>query len=63
MNQKKVRHLIWTGIEKFCGQCGHSLTEEAKAQEDDISHQLHTLFAENPKHQPLFTELMKELKR
>jgi hypothetical protein len=48
---------------KFCGQCGHSLTDEAKAQVDTISQQLHTLFVENPKAQPLFTQLLKELKQ
>jgi integrase/recombinase XerD len=48
---------------KFCGQCGLSLTEDAKAQVDDISQQLHSLFAENPKAQPLFAELLKELKQ
>jgi site-specific recombinase XerD len=47
---------------KFCGQCGLSLTEDAKAQVDNISQQLHSLFAENPKAQPLFTQLLKELK-
>jgi len=47
---------------RFCGQCGRSLTEDAKMQVDEISQQLHTLFAENPKAQPLFSELLKELK-
>jgi integrase len=48
---------------KFCGQCGHSLTEDAKAQVDNVSQQLHALFAENPRAQPLFAELLKELKK
>ncbi|MFA4876634.1 MAG: zinc ribbon domain-containing protein [Methanoregula sp.] len=34
---------------KFCGQCGHSLTEDAKMQVDTVSQQLHELFAENLK--------------
>jgi uncharacterized OB-fold protein len=48
---------------KFCGQCGLSLTEEAKVEVENISQQLKTLFVENPKAQPLFIQLLKELKQ
>lgn len=46
---------------RFCGQCGHSLTEEAQMQVDDISQKIHSLFVENPNAQPIFYELLKQL--
>jgi uncharacterized OB-fold protein len=47
---------------KFCGQCGLSLTEEAKVEVEDISQQLRTLFVENPKAQAIFCEFLQTLK-
>jgi integrase/recombinase XerD len=47
---------------RFCGQCGLSLTEEAKIQLQYTSQQLRTLFIENPKAQSIFNELLAQLK-
>jgi len=47
---------------KFCGQCGLSLTEEAKTGILNLTQQIQTLFIENPKAQGIISELLKELK-
>jgi integrase len=47
---------------RFCGQCGFTLTEDAKVQLDTTSQKLKNLFASNPKAETIFLELMKELK-
>jgi integrase len=47
---------------RFCGQCGFTLSEEAKIQLNTTSQKLQMLFATNPKAESMFHELMKELK-
>ena len=47
---------------RFCGQCGLSLTEEAKMKIQDNSIELRKLFIENPKAQSIFYELLAQLK-
>jgi len=47
---------------KFCGQCGFTLSEEAKEQLDTTSQKLQKIFATNPKAEAIFLDLVKELK-
>jgi site-specific recombinase XerD len=47
----------------FCAKCMQPLTEEAKGNVQDTTHQLRQLFVENPKAQTLFYNLLAELKK
>lgn len=47
---------------RFCGHCGHTLTEEAKEQLTTTSQKLQKIFATNPKAEAVFLDLVKELK-
>jgi integrase/recombinase XerD len=47
---------------KYCSDCMHPLTEEAKMKVQNTSQQLQTLFIENPKAQVIFQELLAQLK-
>ena len=48
--------------QRFCGHCGHTLTEEAKVQLNTTSQKLQKIFATNPKAEAVFLDLVKELK-
>jgi integrase len=47
---------------RFCGQCGFTLSEEAKIQLDTTAQKLQKVFASNPKAEAVFLDLVKELK-
>jgi len=47
---------------RFCGQCGFTLSEEAKIQLNTTSQKLQKIFATNPKAEAVFLDLVKELK-
>jgi integrase len=47
---------------RFCGQCGFTLSEEAKIQLNTTSQKLQKIFAANPKAEAVFLDLVKELK-
>ena len=48
---------------RFCGQCGSTLTEEAKTNVETVSQELRMMFVKNPKAQTIFTELLAELQK
>jgi uncharacterized paraquat-inducible protein A len=48
---------------KYCSDCIHPLTEEARIEIQGTSLQFQILFKENPNAQVIFLELMKELKK
>jgi integrase/recombinase XerD len=46
---------------RFCGHCGHTLTEEAQTKVNGLSQELRSRLSKNPKAQKLFFELMAEM--
>ena len=48
---------------KYCSDCMYPLTEESKLKVQSTSQRLQMLFAENPKAETIFLELMQELKK
>jgi len=48
---------------KFCGQCGFTLTEEAKIQVTDSAETIRQLLIKNPQVQPVFLEILNQLKK